>query len=300
VGPKSAVFLGHSDCIYTMEYGPGPGDFFSSGADGQVVMWNIKNPEIGKLVARTNGTVYALCYIKTLNKLLIAVNNDGIHRIDLESGIEDWNYPTPGLNWFRMKQLKSKIFIAGSGGSFLSLDQDSMEIKSTKIGNSDLRALSIKEDQNLISVGNSLGEIYLINPDFSLSFSMPFAHQKTVFGLAFYPISTKMVSAGRDAKLTLWSIEEENQIRKANSISAHLFGIHDVVVHPSKPILATASMDKTIKIWDAESLKLLRVLDKSRHAGHGHSINQLLWLEEQELLLSCSDDRTISAWNIFE
>jgi len=58
-------------------------------------------------------------------------------------------------------------------------------------------------------------------------------------------------------------------------------------------------MDKTLKIWDAENLKLLRVLDKTRHAGHGHSVNQVLWLGKRELLLSCSDDRTISAWDIY-
>ena len=57
-------------------------------------------------------------------------------------------------------------------------------------------------------------------------------------------------------------------------------------------------MDKSIKVWDAEALKLLKVIDRSRHAGHGTSVNKVLWTNYNDQLLSASDDRTISVWNI--
>jgi hypothetical protein len=40
----------------------------------------------------------------------------------------------------------------------------------------------------------------------------------------------------------------------------------------------------------------LKVIDKARHAGHGTSVNKLLWTPNR--LLSASDDRSISAWDI--
>jgi WD40 repeat protein len=55
-------------------------------------------------------------------------------------------------------------------------------------------------------------------------------------------------------------------------------------------------MDKSIKVWDLEELKLLKVIDKARHAGHGTSVNKLLW--NTNMLLSASDDRSISAWDM--
>ena len=57
-------------------------------------------------------------------------------------------------------------------------------------------------------------------------------------------------------------------------------------------------MDKAIKVWDAKTFKLLKVIDKARHAGHGTSVNKLLWMNYKDTLVSCSDDRTISLWDI--
>ena len=60
----------------------------------------------------------------------------------------------------------------------------------------------------------------------------------------------------------------------------------------------SVSMDKSIKIWQVPELKLLKVIDKARHAGHGTSVNRSLWFENEGLLVTCSDDRLISVWNI--
>jgi WD40 repeat protein len=57
-------------------------------------------------------------------------------------------------------------------------------------------------------------------------------------------------------------------------------------------------MDKSIKVWDTEELKLLKVIDRARHAGHGTSVNKLLWTGFNNQLVSASDDRTISLWQI--
>jgi WD40 repeat protein len=57
-------------------------------------------------------------------------------------------------------------------------------------------------------------------------------------------------------------------------------------------------MDKSIKVWDMAALKLLKVIDRSRHAGHGTSVNKVLWTNYDDQLLSASDDRTISVWKL--
>jgi WD40 repeat protein len=56
-------------------------------------------------------------------------------------------------------------------------------------------------------------------------------------------------------------------------------------------------MDKSIKVWNTEDMKLLKVIDRARHGGHGTSVNKILWLSEHRLV-SAGDDRNIIIWDI--
>jgi WD40 repeat protein len=298
--PKLATFSGHKDCVYALCLGPSDGEFFSAGADGAVVLWNVESPENGKMIVRLSSSVYAIFYFQNHNLLLIAANQDGFHLVDLESGKEIWNAATPGKNWFRINALNQNMVVAaGSAGSLVSIDVVSKTILHFQTPAVDNRALAVDLGTGKIALGNSGGDIGFIQNLGSETTILPKGHSNTVFGIALYPDGEHFVSCGRDAKLILWNKRFGLNWEIEKEIPAHLFGIHDVKIHPEKPILATCSMDKTLKIWDAENLKLLRVLDKTRDAGHGHSINQLLWMGKRELLLSCSDDRTISAWDIY-
>ena len=253
------------------------------------------------MVAKVDGSVYALLYFREKNQLLIAVNQDGFHLLDVESGKEAWQFPTPDLNTYRLLNRQADVWATCSLGTIYNLDLANQTAKKIKAGKQDIRSISMNPANPEIALGSSDQHIYWLSlSDPNTGVKSWKAHESTVFALHYYPDGHQLVSAGRDAKLNLWAEVNPGKFELEKSVPAHLFGIHDVVLHPSKPILATCSMDKTIKIWDAETLKLLRVLDKARHAGHGYAVNQLLWLKDQEVLLSCSDDRTISAWNIFE
>ena len=84
-----------------------------------------------------------------------------------------------------------------------------------------------------------------------------------------------------------------------------MYAINHIDFSDDGQLFATGSMDKSIKIWDACQFRLLKVIDKARHAGHGTSVNRVLWLPssvtgERRGIVSASDDRTISIWNLQE
>jgi WD40 repeat protein len=78
----------------------------------------------------------------------------------------------------------------------------------------------------------------------------------------------------------------------------HIYAIHDLQFSPDGNWFATASMDKTVKIWEVGSLKLRKVLDATRHGGHKNSVNKLIWSSFDDLLVSASDDKNLSVWKI--
>ena len=104
------------------------------------------------------------------------------------------------------------------------------------------------------------------------------------------------MSTSRDATLKIWNVEENYTLQE--SIVAHMYTINHLAYSPNGKYFATCSKDKSIKIWDAQSFRLLKVIDKARHAGHGTSVNKLYWSSYKNQLISCSDDRTISTWDI--
>jgi WD40 repeat protein len=147
---------------------------------------------------------------------------------------------------------------------------------------------------NQIYLACSDNEIKILNNEFKLV-KRWIAHENTVTGLAVS--GANLISVGRDARIKFWSIDDDYSL--FHEIPGHLYAINELSLSPNKKYFATCSIDKTIKIWDTEKMRLLKVIDKQRSAGHGTSINKLFW-ENDHTVVSSSDDRTLSVWSIRE
>jgi WD40 repeat protein len=121
------------------------------------------------------------------------------------------------------------------------------------------------------------------------------AHTNSVFALGYSPDEKTLVSGGRDAQLKFWN---SCNYELDENIVAHMYAINYLTYRMDGMFLATCSMDKSIKIWDVDHRKLMKVIDKARNAGHGTSINKILWSTYTGSIVSVSDDRTISIWQL--
>ena len=294
---KIDTFSGHRDCVYTLERSFEPFQFFSAGGDGLVVKWDLRKPDAGELFAQIPASIYALCFDKIKNQLWIGQNFEGIHLIDVASKEEINSIKITSASIFDIKIHKENAFIGLSDGTIVVMDVERFTVKKhIKASEKSVRNIAINSLMNEFAVAYSDFSVKIFDlNDFSLKLVVN-QHTNSVFTLCYSPDYQYLITAGRDAHLKILAVNQEYNLHK--DIPAHLFAINDIKFSPNGKYFATCSMDKSIKIWESEQFNLLKVIDKSRHAGHGTSINKLWWSDYENLLVSASDDKRISVWSI--
>jgi WD40 repeat protein len=294
---KLASFTGHRDCVYTLEQGPLPYTVFSAAGDGMVVSWNLESPDQGELIARIGASVYALHYLPEQHQLWIGQNFDGVHVIDLHEKKEIKSLKITNAAIFDIKSWKGQLFVATGDGALIVMDAETCTVQhQIKASAKSARCIDIDPQKQELAVGYSDNTIRVFNLPTLHLIQVIEAHTNSVFAVKYSPDYRYLLSGSRDAHLKIWDAADNYSLFQP--VVAHMYAINHIAYSPDGAHFLTCSMDKSIKVWDAVSFKLLKVIDRARYAGHGTSINKLLWTHYHNQVVSCSDDRSLSVWKL--
>ena len=293
---KEHSFTGHKDAIYAL-CGLNEHEFVSGGADGHIIKWDTNGYAAGKVVAKVSTSVYALSYDPSRDHLFIGQNFDGLHVIDPVAKQEITSLQMTRTHIFDIQFDDDFLYIATGDGAIYIVSRESWKlVKMLNLSQKSARTLQI--DEHRIYAGYSDGCIRVIDKKNYKLIQEIQAHKNSVFSLCIDPTNKMILSGSRDAHLKIWSLEDGNTLFLTEDIVAHMYTINNISYHSNGLYFITCSMDKSIKIWDSGTFKLIRIIDKGRYAGHGTSVNKLLSMPNKNSLISCSDDRTISVWDI--
>lgn len=294
---KLHTLTGHNDCIYALTEGSDPRYFYTGAGDGMVVEWDLDQPKDGKLIAKLPHSIYALEVDRSRNLLIIGHNFEGIHVVDLNENKEIWSLKLTDQAIFDLKVYGNEIFVGTGDGLLIIVDMDAKAVKRhIKLSSKSIRVMAIAPHRKQLALGLSdhsikiLDHANLFHPITNLV-----GHTNSVFALGYTPDEKTLISGGRDAHLKFWKTEN---YQLSENVVAHMYAINYLSYQEDGKYLVTCSMDKSMKIWDVADRKLLKVIDKARNAGHGTSINKVLWSTYSGQVISISDDRTISIWQI--
>ncbi len=294
---KRHTFTGHRDCVYALQPSDQPNRFFSGAGDGMVAQWDLQNQGDGELVAALPNSVYSLLHLAEKKLLVAGQNFSGIHLLDYQNKKELTSLQLTSAAIFDLQRAGNTLVVATGDGMITLVELEKWAIKKRISATAkSARAIALNFSTGEMAVGYSDHFIRVFGlDDFKLKKEIK-AHQNSVFTLQYSPNGKFLLSASRDARINVWEVNSNYTL--VEEVAAHLYAINHLTFSPDGKYFATASMDKSIKVWDAQALKLLKVIDKGRHAGHGTSVNKLLWTAYANLLVSASDDRTISAWDL--
>lgn len=114
-------------------------------------------------------------------------------------------------------------------------------------------------------------------------------HKNVVQSCAFSFDSSTVATGSWDCMVRLWPLGKDKMAVKC--LKGHKSNIH-AVAFSSIALLASASWDSTLRVWDSQSGGLLHVLE-----GHTGWVQACSFSADGKLLASASDDQTVRLWD---
>ncbi|BFZ18984.1 hypothetical protein BsWGS_22022 [Bradybaena similaris] len=103
--------------------------------------------------------------------------------------------------------------------------------------------------------------------------------------------SERLVSGSDDSTMCLWKpAESKNPIAR---MTGHQKPVNEVKFSPDTRLLASASFDKFVKLWDGFTGAFVATL-----RGHVNMVYQVAWSADSRLLVSGSKDSTLKVWKV--
>jgi guanine nucleotide-binding protein subunit beta-2-like 1 protein len=155
--------------------------------------------------------------------------------------------------------------------------------------------LTLSQDSRYALTGSWDGTLRLWDLKKGVTSRRFVSHTKDVLAVAFSPDNRQIASGGRDKNLKIWNTVGEckftvDQHHHTDWVSCVKF-YQDV----KTPIIVSASWDRTIKVWDAQTMSL-----RHTFVGHTAQINSLDMAPKTAYLASGGKDGTAIIWNFVE
>jgi WD40 repeat protein len=290
------AFTGHAGPIYQLCEGRMPGNVLTASGDRFIAEWNLTTGQPSTFSVKMEDPCFAVHFIREENLLLVGTAAGNLHVIDLSAKHEKHNFKVHNKGVFHIAKLPNDPLVVVAGGDgFLSVwnIHTWKLVRHFTLGDDKLRHLNVCNER--LYVVTSGGETIVFDLPWLNEIIRFKSHEGGTYCSSIHPLKNVLTTGGKDGYIRFW--DSTNQFKEVHAIPAHNFGIYRICYSPNGHLAASASRDKTIKFWRTSDFEVVGRIERPELPGHTHSVNDLLWLDDNNLL-STGDDRRILHWDI--
>lgn len=290
-----ATLAGHQNPIFTLAQPNNSQLLYTAGNDKGVVIWDLEKMAFQKLLCKVGSSVYVLKAIPNTNLLAIGMRSGQVLLLDStdQTLVANWKTEHGAVFSIQILMDKQEMIAIGEEGYAYVWDLRTYQLLYRfKIAETTVRTIAVSNDQQQLAFGDKNGVIHVYQADDYQERIKKQIHSMPVTSLIY--MNNHIISGGRDAQLFKL---ESNNLDTIQQITPHMFTVYSIDNGGHDDIFATASRDKTWKIWKEEDLTLLKNVSRDRfYDSHNLSINAMIWNKDR--IFTVSDDKLVKVWKL--
>ncbi|KAF8492121.1 WD40-repeat-containing domain protein [Gautieria morchelliformis] len=166
-----------------------------------------------------------------------------------------------------------------------------------------IRSVCFSPDGRYLATGADDGNIRIWSTHTSTLHKRLSGHTASIYSLDYSPDGRLLVSSSGDKTVRVWNTDDlHNDLAVQGEERVFVIDIAGVqvdrtvtsiAISPNNSLIAVATLENTIRIWDIESRVLVAQLE-----GHADSVYSIAFSRDGTELISGSLDRTVKRWDI--
>lgn len=287
---KIQDLTGHSGAVYSIDF---DGEYiYSASADKFVVRWDLERGVQDSFAIKFPFTPYSIKLFNSNQMIAVGLASGDLYLFDLidRKEVKFYQQHKTGIFSIAENTILNHLYVGDADGNVSVWNTKTLELVIyLPFDAGKIRSIVPSHDGSKLFFTTQDGNVRILDAITFNELHSFFTHKEgatAVLELGDHRILT----GGKDAYLREWNFTSETEIK---AIPAHNFVIYDLL-KLNDSTFVSASRDKTIKIWNLDSMKVSDRIER-KEGGHKHSVNQLVKISDTSFA-SCSDDATIKVW----